>query len=174
MRSTLQPVPAVLALTLLAGCAGSQPSTGTGAAATAAPTGTPAQQAALARYSAYAGPPIKSFTWLGRFYSWEGLGKDKLVVFTTTNDAYLLTIWPPCDLRFTVHTIGVTSTGATIYSGLDSVVADGRRCPIGDIRRIDYAKMKADARAAPAAGGTPAGGAPPTDAAPADDAAPPK
>ena len=173
MPSSRSLYPGALSLALLAACAGHDLKSGNGGSASAAPTGTPAQQAALARYLAYAGPPLQYFTWMGRFYSWEGLGKDQLVVFTTASDAYLLTVWPPCDLRFTVHTIGLSSTGATIYKGLDSVVADGRRCPIGEIRRIDYAKMRADARTAAAGAAPGAAGDAPAPAPAAPDKSPP-
>jgi len=110
------------------------------------------QQDALQRYLAYAGDPIKSFTWLGQFYSWDGLAKDKLVVFTTPSDAYLLSIAPPCDMRFVINRIGLTSTGGTVYARLDSVIADtpgtGRwTCPINEIRPIDYKRMRAEGRA---------------------------
>src|SRR5215469_2355458 len=110
-----------------------------------------------AQYAAYAGPPIQQFTWLGRFDSWEPLGQTELVVFTTPSDAYLLKVWPPCDLRFAFNgrgseTIGVTSTGGTVSAGLDSVIerstAVGGRtvCPISEIRKIDYRRMLADER----------------------------
>jgi len=104
------------------------------------------------RYAAYAGPPVKSFTWLGRYDGWEALGKDELVLFTNPSEAYLLKVWPPCDLRFVVNRIGLTTTGSTVYSGLDSVIVDsappGRwRCPISEIRPIDYKRMRADMRA---------------------------
>src|SRR5215467_16118576 len=80
-----------------------------------------------AQYAAYAGPPIQQFTWLGHFDGWEPLGQTDLVVFTTPSDAYLLKVWPPCDLRFAFNgqgseTIGVTSTGGTVSAGLDSVI----------------------------------------------------
>jgi len=109
------------------------------------------QQEALQRYLAYAGAPIKSFTWLGQFYSWDGLAKDKLVVFTTPSDAYLLSIAPPCDMRFVINRIGLTSTGGTVYARLDSVIADtpgtGRwTCPINEIRPVDYKRMRAEGR----------------------------
>jgi uncharacterized protein DUF6491 len=141
--------PAVM-LGLLAACASGTSAGGAGSgAAPAAPpaTGTPAQQQALARYTAYAGPDLAYFTWLGYFYQWEPLGKDQLVVFTTTNEAYLLSVWPPCDLRFAVHTIGVSSKSRSVYARADSIVVDGRRCPIGEIRKIDYPRMKADMKA---------------------------
>lgn len=136
-------------------------------AACAAPHGT-RQEDALQRYLAYAGPPIKSFTWLGQFYSWDGLAKDKLVVFTTPSDAYLLSIAPPCDMRFVINRIALTSTGGTVYSRLDSVIADtpgtGRwTCPINEIRPIDYKRMRAEGRAKsqPARDGAAAPGATP-------------
>ena len=65
MRHRITALAAVAAAPAMgvAGCAAG------GAAAGAAPTatGTPAQQAALARYVAYAGPPLPYFTWFGHF-----------------------------------------------------------------------------------------------------------
>ena len=106
-----------------------------------------------AAYAAYAGPPIDHFTWFGHFYSWEALGRDKLVVFTTPFDAYLLKVWPPCDLRFIINAIGITSTADTVYAHTDSITVNsaetgpGRwRCPIDEIRKVDYQRMRADQR----------------------------
>jgi Family of unknown function (DUF6491) len=99
------------------------------------------------RYVSYAGPPLDRMTWLGRFDSWESLGDNRLVIYTTPSDAYLLTVTPPCtDLPF-VQTIGLTSTSGTVYPRLDSVKVKGWRCPIAEIRRVDYARMRADMRA---------------------------
>jgi Family of unknown function (DUF6491) len=99
------------------------------------------------RYVSYAGPPLDRMTWLGRFDSWESLGDNRLVVYTTPSDAYLLSVTPPCtDLPF-VQSIGLTSTGGTVYPRLDSVKVKGWRCPIAEIRRIDYARMRAELRA---------------------------
>jgi hypothetical protein len=109
-----------------------------------------------AQFAAYAGPPIQQFTWLGHFYSWDALSKDQLVVFTTPSDAYLLKVWPNCDLRFASNsrgdeTIGVTSTSGTVSAGLDSVIENSsavghQRCPISEIRKVDYRRMRADER----------------------------
>jgi len=155
------------ALALLGACAASR------TAGSTAGSGTPAQQRALARYLAYAGPPIPYFTWLGQFYSWEPLSRNQLVVYTTANDAYLLRVWPPCDLRFTGLSIGLTSTIDTVNARTDSVVVRSEgigpmRCPIDEIRRIDYQRMRADQRqqAAPA---NPS--APPSQAAPPNQGA---
>jgi len=145
----LTAVAAALALVSgwLGGCAGGASQKGGGAPAAAA------EPSALGQYSAYAGPPIERFTWFGRFYSWQQLGRDRLVVFTTASDAYLLKVWPSCDLRWVISTIAVSSTGPTVTARLDSVIIDsaptGRMvCPIDEIRPIDYRRMLADRRAA--------------------------
>ncbi len=114
-----------------------------------------------AHYARYEGPPISQFTWLGHFYSWEALGRDQLVVFTTPSDAYYLKVWPECDLRFVMNRsggqdIGVTSTSGTVSSGLDSIIENSpdtghMSCPISEIRKIDYRRMRADQRAKSAA-----------------------
>ena len=65
-----------------------------------------------ARFAAYAGEPIDRMSWMGQYYSWEPVGENQLVVFTTPSDAYLLKVSGPCtDLKF-VTSIGLTSTGA--------------------------------------------------------------
>ena len=165
---------AVALLALLGGCASNPPQPGNAAAPATSP-----QQQALARYRAYAGPPIDRFTWLGHFYSWEQLGRDQLVVFTTPSDAYLLKVWSSCDLRFVISTIGVTSTGGTVSAHLDSVTIDsaptGRMvCPIEEIRSVDYPRMTADMRAkarqSAAAPLSPA--APPSNASPGNPTSP--
>jgi Family of unknown function (DUF6491) len=100
-----------------------------------------------ARFGAYAGEPIDRMTWMGQYYSWEPIGENQLVVFTTPSDAYLLKVSGPCtDLKFATS-IGLTSTGSTVYSRLDSVKVRHWRCPIAEIRRVDYKRMRADMRA---------------------------
>jgi hypothetical protein len=112
-------------------------------------TGSPRKdpEAVRARYASYAGEPLDRITWLGRFDSWESLGDNQLLIFTTPNTAYLLTVTPPCtDLPF-VQNIGLTSTGSTVTARLDSVILRQQfRCQIAEIRKVDYARMKADMR----------------------------
>ena len=160
MRTKLPPAISALVLALLGGCA--------------APPHPSAPQTP-SPYEAYAGPPIDQLTWLGHFYSWQALGRDKLLVFTTPNDAYLIKVWSSCDLRWVVNTIGVTSTSGTVSAHVDAIKIDspptGRMtCPIEEIRRIDYQRMRADqhaqqqaagAGAAPGANGEPGATAPP-------------
>ncbi len=127
------------------------------------------QQQVRDRYAAYAGPPLRSFTWLGRYDGWEPVGKDELVIFTTPNDAYLLKVWPPCDMTFVINGIGLSSTGRTVTARLDSVIVNSRstgrwRCPIDEIRKIDYQRMRADLRAAKSQPPAPASTPPPPQA----------
>lgn len=155
MRHTYNSFGTAALLTLLAACAGTRPpseTTGTsaGGASTAAPA--TAQQRALARYDAYASRPVKSFTWLGHFDSWEPLGKDWLLVYTKPNEAYLLKVSGPCDLNFAIGPVGITSNNYTVYAGLDSIVVNSGpggkwQCPIDEIRPLDVRGMKADLQA---------------------------
>jgi len=133
---------APLAIVLLAACASGMPPR-------------LSDQQLRERYQAYAGPPIQQFTWFGHFYSWEGLGRDELVVFTTPSDAYLLKVWPQCDLRFDFNLVGISSTAGTVTAHGDYITVHGpavgpRQCPIDEIRKVDYTRMRADLRAAQA------------------------
>ena len=103
------------------------------------------QQQNRERFMAYAGAPVEQFTWLGRFDSWQSLSRSELVVFTTPWDAYYLKIWLPCDTRF-ANRIGLSSTARTVYARTDSVIIGRDRCPIEEIRPIDYKRMRADLR----------------------------
>ena len=154
MRHTLNSLGTIVALGLLAACASGRPAgeaagTAAGGAITAAPA--TAQERALERYSAYAGRPVKSFTWLGHFDSWEPLGKDHLLVYTKPNEAYLLEVSGPCDVRFVSGPVGISSANSTVYAGLDSItvrsgVAGTWQCTIDEIRPLDVHGMKAALR----------------------------
>jgi hypothetical protein len=98
------------------------------------------------RYVSYAGAPIDHFNYLGPFDSWHALSRSELVVFTTINNAYVLKVWQPCiGLPFATR-VGLTSTSGTVNRGLDSVLVDDQRCPIEEIRPVDYRRMMADRR----------------------------
>ena len=148
---------AVVLVTLLAACAGARPVDGEADAAAAGgatpgTSGATTQDRALARYSAYAGPPVSSFNWLGRFDSWEPLGNDHVLVYTKPNEAYLLKVSGPCDVRFATGPLGITSTNSTVLARLDSIVVRNgpggpRQCPIDEIHPVDVRRMRADERA---------------------------
>ena len=100
-----------------------------------------------ARYEAYAGPPIEQFTYLGRYDSWQPVGTNQVVVWTTPFQAYLIKVAPPCDNLQFVNRIGLTSTGNTVSARFDFVkVGRQWRCPIQEIRPVDYQRMRQDMR----------------------------
>jgi hypothetical protein len=97
-----------------------------------------------ARYEPYLEEPIDGFTAF-RHDSWQPISRNQLVLWTSNNDAYLLTVAGNCsDLPF-AETVHVTTTGNEI-SKFDSVIVRGWRCPITEIQPIDIQRMKADRR----------------------------
>ncbi len=97
------------------------------------------------RYLQYDQGSVGSINYFGRFDGWRPLEREKLLVWDGLDNAYLVTVAPPCrDLDFT-NTIGFTTrVRGTITSGVDAVQTSSERCRIIEIRRIDYRKMKAD------------------------------
>src|SRR5215469_14752466 len=104
------------------------------------------QDAQRARYEAYAGAPVDSFTWFGRYDSWQSIGTNEVVVWTTPNQAYLIKVAPPCDNLQFANRIGLTSTASTVAARFDFVKVHHWRCPIQEIRPVDYLKMRQDMR----------------------------
>jgi hypothetical protein len=97
----------------------------------------------------YAGPPIDSFTYLGRYSDFRVLGDKQLLVRTTVSDAYLIRVRDPCvDLRF-VNRIELTSTSRTVNRQFDQVLAQHLRCRIDTIRYVDYGAMTRATLSAP-------------------------
>ena len=143
MRTILKP--AAITAALLAAALG------------AACTTSPRQRddAARAQFEQYAGAPIGSFTYLGRYYGWRFLGRNTLVIWTTINDAYLITVRDPCiDLPF-AGAIGLTSTAHTVDRTFDWVLVNrssspNGRCHIDTIRKVDYLRMKQELHVGPA------------------------
>jgi hypothetical protein len=105
------------------------------------------QQEERDRFIAYSGEPIDEFTWLGRYDSWQPLGRNEVVVFTGVSDAYLIKVGPPCDNLQFAKRIGLSSIAGAVHARFDSVIVGQWRCPIDEIRRVDYRRMRADLRA---------------------------
>ena len=118
----------VLTLGLLAGCA-------------TAPT--------KQTYLQYAGPPIESFTYLGRYNGFRTLGGQDLVIWTTINDAYLIKVLEPCLNLPYANKVDVTSEAHTVTRSIDWVVFDRGRCRIDTIQHVDYGAMKKAGLAGP-------------------------
>ena len=101
---------------------------------------------AMDKYEPYLGEPIRSFTAF-RIDSWQSVDRDRLILWTGINNAWLITISGSCpDLMFTDR-IRVTSTGSQV-STFDKVIVRGDTCLIDKIEPINVRQMKADRAAA--------------------------
>lgn len=99
------------------------------------------QQRNLDRYLQFAGAPVDEFPFWS-LYQWELVGPDKVVVWSTVKNAYLLSVAQPCTKLQRAKAIGVTSNQRHVVSrAFDFVTASGENCKIEQIRPIDYAAM---------------------------------
>ena len=104
-------------------------------------------QEQLDRYLRYAKAPVDCITNLGHYDNWQAVGQYQVVLWANINDAYLITVSPPCEnLQFATR-VGLTQTAHTIYARLDAIVVKHWRCQITEIRPIDYLQMRRDQRA---------------------------
>jgi hypothetical protein len=120
----------VFATVVLAGCVAPAPRKG--------------DAAAEAKFLKFAGPPIESFTYLGRYDGFRTLGDKEVVIFTSVNDAYLIRARDPClNLQF-ANKIGLTSSNRSVSRAFDFIISDHERCQIDTIRYVDYGAFKRD------------------------------
>lgn len=96
----------------------------------------------LERYDPYIGEPIRGFTAF-RMQSWQPVSRNQLILWTSINNAYLLTITNNCPDLMLTDSVRVTSTGSQI-STLDQVRVRGDRCPIQKIQPIDIRQWRKD------------------------------
>jgi hypothetical protein len=95
-----------------------------------------------ANFARFAGPPINSFTYLLHYYAWTPLGHRQLVLWTDINDAYLITVLPPCVGLDFAYGVGVTSDAHMVTRGVDAITFDHQYCIISQIRHVNYLAMK--------------------------------
>lgn len=102
------------------------------------------QQENLERFEKYAGAPVEQFQFWS-LYKWQLVGPEKVVVWSTINDAYLISVDDPCPGLEWSRAIGVTSKQHHIVSRKFDYVTYGKgRCAIKEIRPIDYRTMLKD------------------------------
>jgi hypothetical protein len=102
------------------------------------------QQKNLERFEKYAGAPIDEFDFWS-LYKYQRVGPEKVVVWSTINDAYLISVAKPCAGLEFARGIGVTSKQRRIVSRkFDYVTFGNGRCQIAEIRPIDYRQMLKD------------------------------
>lgn len=99
------------------------------------------------RYWYYAKEEVPSFTSWGRISGWRPLGRDELVVWTRSDEAYILRVAPGCfDLESAIGIRLESSVSGTISSGFDWVRVGRERCRILKIFPMDYRLMKQEER----------------------------
>ncbi len=112
------------------------------ASACASSNGISRSEELLDKYEPYVGEPVRNVTAF-RQQSWQPVSRTQLVLWTSINDAYLLTVTNNCPNMMFTNAIGVTSTGSSI-STHDAVIVRGDRCHIEQIQPIDVRRMKDD------------------------------
>jgi len=102
------------------------------------------QQENLARFEKYAGAPVDQFEFWS-LYKWQLVGPEKVVIWPTINEAYLVTVDSPCPGLEWANSIAVTSKQSHMVSTrFDFVKYDKGQCQISEIQPIDYKRMIAD------------------------------
>jgi len=95
-----------------------------------------------ALFERFAGPPVDKF----RFWDmkrFEVLGENALAVWTTVDDAWLITVMNPCDGLEFANSVGLSSTNRHVYQRFDTVQFDQQRCRIREIRPVDGDALEA-------------------------------
>lgn len=116
------------------------------AAGCAAGTAVSRSDQAIGKYEPYIGEPVKRFSAF-RIDSWQSVDRNRLILWTGINEAWLITVGGTCpDLMF-ADTIRVTSTGREI-STFEKVIVRRDTCLIDRIQPIDVRRMRAEREAA--------------------------
>jgi hypothetical protein len=98
-------------------------------------------------YLDYAGEPVEQIVAMRGVDSWTPVSRTQLVIWTSLNEAWLVTVWDSCrELEF-AQSISVTQTGHTI-SRFEKVRVGTDTCPISQIQPVDVKQMRADRKAA--------------------------
>lgn len=97
-----------------------------------------------ARFNAYAGKPVRQFTWITANRSTQPIWTNQLVAWSDVNQAYLITVAQPCPNLMVANHVSVSSTAGTVFARADRVFARGRTCVIETIQPVDYRRMQRD------------------------------
>lgn len=79
-----------------------------------------------------------------RVYDWDAPDPDHVVVWTSSAEAYLLTLFGACFGLDTTHTILLSAEGSTVRAGAAAVMVGPERCPIQFVERLDARAIKVD------------------------------
>jgi hypothetical protein len=105
------------------------------------------EDAELARFERHAGAPVERINTYTGLDRWQSLAADKLVIWTSVNRVFLLTLRAPCSGLDFQQAIAITSSNNIIDRRFDRVQVDGLSCYISEIRPIDYKALMQEERA---------------------------
>lgn len=106
------------------------------------------QQKSLEKFTPYLQAPVDDFQYWS-LYKWQLVGPEKIVVWTTIKDAYLLTLETPCPRLEWAHGLSLTSKQShLIAKRMDFVRFARDRCRIEEIQPIDIKRMNEERKAA--------------------------
>jgi hypothetical protein len=100
-------------------------------------------QPSLDQYMPYAGPPIQRFSYRNSYIGWQIVDVYKIIMLVG-NDAYLLTVVPPCPQMRLAMFMSISNATGGIVSRFDRVQLDEHNCLIDEIRQVDYRRMRQD------------------------------
>jgi len=100
----------------------------------------------FARNKQYAGAPIDEFP-MFRMWKWQVVGPERIVIWSTINDAYLVRVEKPCVRLEWTHAVVVTQKmRQKVSKKFDYVVFGNQRCKIDEILPVDYKAMLKDGK----------------------------
>jgi hypothetical protein len=106
------------------------------------------QQRSLEKFTPYLQQPVEDFDYWS-LYKWQLVGPEKIIVWTTIKDAYLLTVETPCPRLEWAHGLSLTSKQShRIAKHFDFVAVGHDRCRIEEIQPVDTRRMDAERKAA--------------------------
>src|SRR5690606_9656158 len=99
-------------------------------------------QETLDHYSPYLGEPVQGFTFWS-LHRWKLAGPEKVIVWPTVKDAWLVTVEKPCPQLEWARGIGFGSQQShQVQVRIDHLEVGNQRCRIEEIRPIDLEAMK--------------------------------
>ena len=98
-----------------------------------------------AEYERFAGEEVDKLRVIN-LYGWTVLNREKLVLWTRPNEAYIVELDGACQNLEFARTIGLTNFGNTIHARFDSVIVNRDHCRINSIRTVDAKALKAERR----------------------------
>ncbi len=84
----------------------------------------------------HSGVRVDSISAVSSDSTWEVLDYQHVVVTLDTQQRYLLTLSHMCPKLAVAAKLGISTSGDAVYAGFDYITADGERCLIKGISRL--------------------------------------